>query len=732
MPTLPNVEDLGTRPIPQSRREIATVRNAGAVGEAVAGVGRAGAQAAVALDEIDQRRQASQAGVDFATMSGEIQQQADEARANAAPGAGGHLETIRAFTEARTQQFLGSIRDRRVREQFETNVAQLRARTYAGEDQWEIGQRRDLAQTNYQEAGRLMENQLRTHPDASTLQNFIDTSRSSITGADGVSADLAEKLSRERNGRLAQAYLQGQKEQNPAAAREILRNGTLNQWLPSEAAESLTNSVDAEIRSREADARRVAATAAAAARASIDGFQRRLTSGDPTITEDEIAHFGQVAHDANLSADEFDLAKARVMFRADQEFRTAGPIEIANEIHRLDTRIAQGGTHASPDDVVRRDHLQTRLTQRTQQVQNDPLGAYAATGGVVAPLNPADPASIRARVAAAQAARARFGFGSVLTQQETALMHEQVASGGPSGRLQAVQTLAAIGNYDQQAALNAASDVAPNDPAFRHALRVPPYARELVIRGADARHLLPPQMTDANGERVNFDTATQSWFVAHVAPSLITSQPEFQRDVLESARNIYAELRRQSSTGGAGADQFSEANFASAINLALGRTSHGGGLAAWTQGPRSADGNPNGFLLPTNMRQAEFEQRMANLPVARTGGRWPPNSTNGTPSDGHGGVLSADVLRSQFVPVAISDGVYQFHRGNVRVSLPNGQPFELNIRNLPPFRPAVAPRAAAAATTAPRMMPALPATRGSGSPDPTLSPAQYRALHGGR
>lgn len=729
MPTLPNIEDLGQRPIPQSNRQIATVRNAGAVGEAVAGVGREGAQAAVALSEIDQRRQASQAGVDFATMTGEIQQQVDEQRANAGPGGGGHLETVRAYTEQRTQHFIAGIRDRHVREQFETNVAQLRARTYASEDQWEISQRRDLAQSNYEESGRLLYNHLQTHPDASTLQNYIDASASSLTGADGVSADLADKLIRERRANLAQAYVRGLTEQNPAAAKEVMGSGALNQWLGTDDAHSLTGSADAAVRTQEADARRVAATAATAARAQIDVFQHRLTSHDPTITDEEIARYGQIARAAGLSVDEYDLAKAQVMHRADQEFRNAGPAEISNEIHQLDTRIAQGGTHASPDDVVRRDHLHTLLTQRTQQVQNDPLGAYAATGGVVAPLNPNDPASVRARVAASQAARARFGFGSVLTPQETALMHEQATNGGPAGRLQAVQTLGAIASYDQQAALDAAREVAPGDASFRHALRLGGYVRQQVIAGADARHLLPGRMTDPDGNPSSFDALSQQWFVAHGAPSLAASQPEFINDVLEGARNIYAERARRQ--GRSAAAEFNPTEMSISVSLALGQTPRGGGLASWTLGPRAADGNPQGFLLPTGMPQREFEERMANLPMARTGGHWPRGAVNGTPVLASGQPISTDDIRSQFVPVAIRDGVYQFHRGNQALTSSNGGPFELDIRLIPPL----AHRRIAVITHGPPQVhnrPALPEMHSSGSPDPTLSPAQYRALHPGR
>lgn len=55
MPRLPTVDDLGARPVPQSRRSVVSVRNAGVVGEALSGVGQTVADTGFAIQEKEDR-----------------------------------------------------------------------------------------------------------------------------------------------------------------------------------------------------------------------------------------------------------------------------------------------------------------------------------------------------------------------------------------------------------------------------------------------------------------------------------------------------------------------------------------------------------------------------------------------------------------------------------------------------------------------------------------------------
>lgn len=80
MAKLPDVEDLGPRPIPESRRQLATVRNAGAVGGAVAEFGRTASAVVERLEEIHDEDDARRLDVEHAEAAREIRLRARQAR----------------------------------------------------------------------------------------------------------------------------------------------------------------------------------------------------------------------------------------------------------------------------------------------------------------------------------------------------------------------------------------------------------------------------------------------------------------------------------------------------------------------------------------------------------------------------------------------------------------------------------------------------------------------------
>jgi hypothetical protein len=708
MAKLPDVSDLGPRPIPQPQRRITRVRNAGAVGEAVAGAGAVVTKAGSELEDLDQRRQAAQAGVDYAKLAEELQLKANEKRATAQPGAIGHLESIEAETDQRIGGFLSSIRDKDLRKSLGANTAQLRARIVTGEDAWAIEQRRGYALENVKEAGRLLANQLQTNPTAETLQEYLDVTRSTIIGQDDLSAGIAEIAVREQQARLAKAYVEGLTEKNPTAAREVMTSGILNQYLDDSAVSTLTDRADSEVRVREADGRRELSAARSAAQAKINLLQKRLTDHDPTITDAELAEAQQLAQDAQLPLEIYDTAKARVMREVDRLYGKASGLEISNAVRDLNTKITKEGDKAKPEDVVRRDHLQSLLNSRQQQDQHDPLTSYSRRGGEVAPVDFENAGSVQGRLATARAAEKEVGYFQFFTPQEAELLQERVASGSP-GRLEVINHLASIGQYDTQAATRAAQQIAPNDATFIHAMRVAPNVRRLIVNGVEARKLLPAQLEREDGTTAGFNAATQATFVAHYAPSLSLSTPDFVNGVLESARNIYAERLRQQ--GNSSKPEFDAREFGNAVNTALGQTRAGGGIGRWTWGARTPDGGFPGMLLPSGMSETEFHRRMANLPKEGEGRKWPARSVNGPPIWPDGSSVTIQQIHRRFVPVAVSDGVYQFHSGGQVLMTRGGQPWKLDIRKIEPYRSApAAPGKAAPAGPTP-WRPAVPLPR---------------------
>jgi len=617
---------------------------------------------------------------DFFRLQGDLQSHILDLRDNAADGAAGHAESTRAAITEATEPFVAGIHDPILKAEMRARVAALTTTLTTSEAAWADQQRQISLGRNADQALDRAANGLMTDPTPENLEQ----SRQALAGMVDGWSNAPESLRIEHHQRIAQgtaaAYVTGIGRNNPGAALATLRSGVFDGDLSPEQRRTLETTMDAAQRQRVAAAR-------AQAQSTIDVLQARLRNHDPTITDDELNQAQQLAQQAGIGTEAYNIAVARVMHRADVQYRNANPVEISTAINEVSARIATAGEHASPDDVVLRDHLQTLLTQRTQIVQNDPLSAAARAGVRIPPLNFSDPASIQARIVAARAAQRLTGFYQVLTPQETALLRERAAS-GPAGRLSAVNALAAIGAADQEGAMDAARQIAPDDPTFVHAMRLPPNARELVIRGAEARRLMPAQVRIAQNSElsdvasasgtISFNEATQVWFVRHVAPMLVRSQPEFINGVLEGARNIYAERRR--ALGDTGQEEFSEANFASSVNLALGRSQRGGGMGQWTQGPRAANGDAPGFLLPARMSQQGFESVMANLPIEGDPRHhsW-MGASNGVPVWSNGAPVSTDDIRGRFVPVAVSDGVYQFQNGPTLLMTREGRPFQLDV-----------------------------------------------------
>jgi hypothetical protein len=685
------------------------------------------AQADVVKVEQGRELLRTQYTADLANMQGQLHGTILSLRDNAADGAAGHTDQVRTTLTDATQPFLAAIKDPILRREMNARVAGMSNALMTGETEWADEKRQASLGHNASRAIDTAANNLMTNPTPENLQQSRAALHGMINGWSGAPEALRTEYGQKADAATAMGYITGIGRNNPGQALAVLQSGLFDSSLSPEHRRTLETEMDTAQRQRVSAAR-------SQAQAQINVLEGRLRNHDPTITDDEIAQAGQLAQTTGIPMEVFNLATARAMHQVDTQFRNSTPIEIRNAVGALNTRIGQAGDHASPDDVVKRDHLQTLLTQREAEMQHDP-GAIVEQRGVSIPPLDGTPASIQGRVTAMHTVQQQTGTLQFYRPQEAEVLRAQAAT-GPNGRLAVINQVAQIGNYDTQMALAAAEQVAPGDRAFRLALRLGGGVRQQVVAGADARHLLPPRMNGEDGTPTNFDTASQAWFVAHVAPSLALSQPEFINEVLEGARNIYAERARRQ--GRSAAPDFNPTEMSLATSLALGATPVGGGLAGWTQGPRAADGNPNGFLLPTRMPVAEFEQRMANLPIARTHGQWPANSVpNGVPVDGRGQPISTDDIRQKFVPVAVSDGVYQFHRGNQVLMGSSGQPFQLNIRMIPPYHPnaPAGPHAASGVITRhlpvaqPQMRPALPTMQGSGSPDPTLSPEQYHALH---
>lgn len=621
--------------------------------------------------ELQRQRQvdAAQAGVDFARLSGSLEEDVQARRDAAAPDAAGHAQAVTEDAVGRATEFLSAIPNEQIRAAFADRAEELVSRVHGSESAWARTRRISHESANTVEERNLHANQLQNNPDPLALWQALDAHRESITQRH-LPPDVTRDLLRDGDSTIASGYMNGRIEQDPASALAELHGGSFNDILTPAQTAHFTDAAQTEIRVREADQRRQLETARTGVREQVRTFQQQVNEHDPTVTPADAARVEAAATAAGLEPEAHNAHRWGIQIQADREFRNATPIEIAAEVGRLDERIARAGDHASPDDQIRRDQLHDLQGRRGSEIEHDPMGAYQRAGGHVAPIDPSDPASIRSRVATARAARAQFGgSGQILRPEEATILRDQVAS-GPAGRLQALGELSAIAGVDPQAARNAADQVAPGDRAFGYAVRSAPAVAQVILSGGDARHTLA-RVTRDDGTASTVEAEARTWFNANVAPALVHYGADLPEDILQASINVYAERRRQA--GVLNNQDFDEGGFDDSVNFVLRNGGRGGGTGHWNGAP---------IVLPSGVDQREFERRMAFLPQGDQ--RWPTGSINGEPVWSDGRTISRNELRSQFVPVPIGDGVYQFRRGNELAMTRQRRPLQINMRLIAP------------------------------------------------
>lgn len=120
MARLPDVQDLGARPTPQSSRQLATVRNPGAVGEAVADLGAKVSTVVERLEEIHDEADVRRLDVEHAARAREIRLVARQARGVNAEGARTKADEDLRLLDA---SIIGQARSRTARQALETLVS---------------------------------------------------------------------------------------------------------------------------------------------------------------------------------------------------------------------------------------------------------------------------------------------------------------------------------------------------------------------------------------------------------------------------------------------------------------------------------------------------------------------------------------------------------------------------------------------------------------------------------
>lgn len=548
-------------------------------------------ETAMVLDKRQLEAKYADRAVALAGMQAQLEGNVAELRQSAAPGASGHEEKVGALVDGAVRSFTDTLDDPRLRNELLPHVASIAATIKLGEEKYAIEERAKKGVTDFTGLLNVQANTLFTNPTAENLNNAMALTGSAIDHMD-LPDDAKAKLRIEAKHDLKVRAWQGAMEVNPALAIEGLDRGTLNDVAHGQEIVELRRSAVALQEHREAQARAQAGQAKEAFKQAARTAIEDVTAGvatDPKALADRAT-----AADAYGETDlAHDLRNAAAMAAVNAKYGPAPPAEKQAALHAIE---AKAKWREDPQAVAAHNQIETLIEHDRAKAATDPLSLWSANGGGLAPFSLSDPASVRARVAPARAAQARYGGPLMLmTADEAAPIARQFEHGGPGDKASTIETAAAHGNEAGKALMR---QIAPDKPEYA-ALVDLASMRNHPAGAAIAREALNGwEELKANKTIVAGQTAAQMQHEvdARYGPALAMLDPVVRQGVMDVARGIYATRAvRQGNHGIYDADLWLKS-----VRAALGDAGDGtGGFGRAKSG--------EALLLPRGVTQGDFD-----------------------------------------------------------------------------------------------------------------------------
>jgi hypothetical protein len=688
MARLPDANDLGQRPIPRPNTSVATVRNAGAVGEAVAGIGAQVSHAGDVIQLVTEQRKEQEARL-----------QAAQARSNFMSqkiGLDGELEhdteydTLeKRYTEGISKistETAASIKSPYARAMFEADVKPDVERGIVGIRQKVFDGHKDTQRAEITTTLASNLDSLLASQNEGDRVALLNSSQQMLANAKAAGYISPEEEATQRL-KFTEQYAKGRLSLMPDGDQVITlgssllaseahpdgKTGTFVDYIPRDDRVDLLRSAEARVRAEDSRTR-------ADLRFKVQGrlddakeLARLVDDGVPVPVEtidQQIANAREVKADAEaagvstggIDAMIYRLGVGKVKTTLSLEYKASTPQELQAPIDQLSAKISKAGDKAKPEDVIARDHLVTMRDKAKELIGKDPLEFAARAWGVdVPPIDWNDPKSVQSRGRLALTVSQRAGAPlAPLRGNELDLFHDEYNKGA-DGK---VAVLDKISMFGPGVATAAARQIAPNDEGFRVAagLATSPLSGRGISRdaitGGDALTGAPDLFKKDRADRL---------YGSFVNPALRLLPPELRKGVYEAGKNIYAARMTRN-----GQTDWNEPQWWQGVNAALGqyRDEHGtyrGGLTQYKKGL---------LLLPTGVSKDEFESTIAKINPTALGksGNGKAVWSNGTP------VKWADLPKLSLI--ADGDGSYRLTDGDGYVMSAGGGPFRIDYRKL--------------------------------------------------
>lgn len=611
------------------------------------------------LHRLDTDSQAAGFSAKFAQLREAADNASVDARRNADAGGAGHAEKMKDWWDAQSAGMLDGIKDRRLLRSAQAQLAEFGARFNSSEYQWQLGQQAGKIVADKAQERDTAANRAYRMSDPKAFAEELSLGRQSIEDLQGVSADVKDKLIREHDATVSVGFLNGMKDRDPASVAKVLNTGAFDDILSAAQMEHLRNAAEVAVRRNDAAAKADAA------------HQLNL------LKKDLAARKAELNTGAGTPQDWFNLANSyesigekafAIEARAQGDGKAAVAGNVGEMPAQLDAKIAaltakQHGGGLTPKEASTLTGL-TSLRDQTVSRLGQPGGALLqyqyASGKSIAPLDPTDPASLRARALQAQAAAASVGRVSPepLLHNELPIFRDLV-SGGPQKKLQALQMIQGFG--DPQVIRAAAAQVAgADDGAFRIASQLPISIARDVLQGSETIKSGPQVWNEARA-RADFN----KWY----GRTLSMVGGSYRSDIFDAAKSFYGERAVQG-----GEQTYNPGRFAEAIETVIGRmpdpNGATGGIARHSQGI---------VLVPQGMKPDALLQRFARASAedyARASDAKVPHWSDGT------ALTRTELVRT--LPTAIDGaGHYGFRGpGGKLIETSPGVPYVVDINRL--------------------------------------------------
>lgn len=628
------------------------------IGGTIADIGQAQHQRDLREYQLDRQQQADTEAASFNATFAKLREEADKAsvdtRNGAQPGGAGHAQSMRQWYEQRAQGLTDGITDDRVRRSAVAQLQEFGTRLNAAEYQWQEGKRVGKIVTDQVTVKDTATNRAYRMSDPKAFAEEMSLGRQGIEALEGVPADIRQQLIRDNEESVSVGFFNGMIDRDPASVKRVLDTGAFDDILSGQQMERLRNGAQVQVHRNEAAAKAEAAHQLVLTKETLATERARLDTGagKPQDWESLAAQYERIGDTSSAvtARDKGASMAAAIGHKGDNL------VELDAQIADLTAKKNAGGLNQVQASTLNGlQDLRGQLNGMLGQPGGALMAYTFATGKPLAPLDPANPASLRARAVQARAAAAQYGRPSPQPITATELpTFQDLVQGGAQQRLAALATIQGFG--DPQVIRAAAAQMAgEKDGTFRIASQLPLAVAREVLRGEETLRTAPKVWNDAMGA-----SDFNKWF----GPMLRAIPGDYRADVFKAAKAFYS----QRAVDG-GEQSYNAGRFAEAIETVLGKSGAKGGIVRTDRGI---------VLVPPDMDRGTFQQRLARASngdyAAASGGRR-PLWADGT------GVVRGDFAK--LLPTAMGDGLYGFRGKNGElIQNDQGHEYVIDIRKL--------------------------------------------------